>query len=625
MRRAGAAWLLLLLCAVPAALAAQGVARDTAAAARDSARAAADTGGARRDSVRAPADTAAGRAVPLPSDTLADTSKVPKDTIKAALAHASLPPLLDPAAEYRWNRDQLFSIGNFTLFDLLSRIPGVTTFRSGWLASPMTAAYLGDPSRVRVFIDGVEIDALDPRSPGALDLGEVQLWSLESLEVERGADELRVYARTWSVRRTTTSTRVDVADGSQSTTLYRGFYGKRYGNGMAFQVAGQQFGTSSNSDVGGGDELSLIGRLGWAKRKWSLDAFATRASRSRDEQVSQLGTGTIPPQERTRLDGYVRAGYGDPDSGSWVQAIASTHRFDEHTPFSATDNADTVRTVAQYVAAAGITRGPVRLSATDRFRMVEGSHRNALSARASFDHAVLGVSFRAEHRGADTTSEEEAAVRLSPLSFLSLNGAVTRRHGGGLDGGSRWGARGSLDLRLGRTWLSGGVLRRDVTVVPGLIAYDTAFHSATSAAATGVFGSIRGKIYKDLGVDLWGVRWNAAGWYRPQLQSREELYIDTKWMSRFPSGNFGFLGSVAHEYRQNVLFPVAGASEAFSDAVPVAVYSHTIVTRVEIRIQDAVIFWNSSYGIRPQVFEYVPGFLQPRQRFVYGVRWQFWN
>jgi hypothetical protein len=50
-----------------------------------------------------------------------------------------------------------------------------------------------------------------------------------------------------------------------------------------------------------------------------------------------------------------------------------------------------------------------------------------------------------------------------------------------------------------------------------------------------------------------------------------------------------------------------------------------LVTKIEIRIQSAVIFWNATFGITPQIYEYVPGMLQPRQRQLYGVSWQFWN
>ncbi|MBX6332732.1 MAG: hypothetical protein IRY91_12870 [Gemmatimonadaceae bacterium] len=195
-----------------------------------------------------------------------------------------------------------------------------------------------------------------------------------------------------------------------------------------------------------------------------------------------------------------------------------------------------------------------------------------------------------------------------------------------LEGGvSRYGARGELGLQIKRVWLSGGVLRRDGVVVPGLIAFDTGYAAAYSTGTTGMFGTARGKVYKDLGGDVFAVRWNKPGFYRPQVQTREELYLDTKWLSRFPSGDFGFWASVAHEYRENVLFPTPGAVESFAGTPVFAVGSHTLEIRIEVRIQEAVIYWHSMYGINPPTFEYIPGFLQPRQRFLYGVRWQFWN
>jgi hypothetical protein len=178
---------------------------------------------------------------------------------------------------------------------------------------------------------------------------------------------------------------------------------------------------------------------------------------------------------------------------------------------------------------------------------------------------------------------------------------------------------------MGRAWLSGGVMHRDAETVPGLIAYDSSFRSATARAATGVFGTIHGKVYGDIGVNVWGVRWNAPGYYRPQYQTREEIYLDTRWLSRFPSGNFGFLASAAHEYRGGVMFPTTGSTEAVGGSPKVASYTHSLVTRIELRILDATIFFNSTYGLMPPAYEQVPGFIRPRQAITYGVRWQFWN
>ena len=81
--------------------------------------------------------------LPLPSDTTRDTTKVPKDTIKAPLAHAERPLLLGVGSQYHWDRDSIFSSGAANLLDLLGRIPGVTRFRSGWLGSPEFASYPG--------------------------------------------------------------------------------------------------------------------------------------------------------------------------------------------------------------------------------------------------------------------------------------------------------------------------------------------------------------------------------------------------------------------------------------------------------------------------------------------------
>jgi hypothetical protein len=415
--------------------------------------------------------------------------------------------------------------------------------------------------------------------------------------------------------------------------MYRGFYGKRYDNGMALQLAGQQYGTNSDPSIGGGDELALTGRLGWANGPWSVDGFASRSSRSRDEQdVLVVGaTGGVPEQDRTRTDAYLRGAYGDPDQGGWAQLMLSSQTFSENSAFhpaltfAPADSADTTVSAKQFVATGGFTRWGLRLSAADRLHLLPNRTMNSLETRIAYERPLLAVSLFTDLRGSDTTSTEEAAVRFTPLDFFSLSGAVTHRHGGGTDGGEQVAVRLEAGLRVLGAWFTGGVMRRDQTVVPGLPAYDSSFAAANAMGATGVFGTIRGKFYKDLGADVFAVRYSTAGYYRPQLQSREELYIDTRWLSRFPSGNFGFLGSIAHEYRQNVLFPTTTSGEAFTTDPQYALFNHVIVGHIELRILDAVLFFNSTYGVNPPVYELVPGFVQPRQRFTYGVRWQFWN
>jgi len=128
---------------------------------------------------------------------------VKRDTIKAAFGRFRDPVSIDQATRTEWNRDELFGSGAFTLADLLDHVPELTTFRLGWIATPQLAAYNGDVRRVRVFYDDIELDDLNARDGGALDLATVQIWTLEHVTLERGPTELRIYLRSWRVDRTT--------------------------------------------------------------------------------------------------------------------------------------------------------------------------------------------------------------------------------------------------------------------------------------------------------------------------------------------------------------------------------------------------------------------------------------
>jgi hypothetical protein len=596
----------------------------------------ADSTKPRPDSLKAASDTVIGDSVTVmglhPGDT---TTKVPKDTIKAPIAHAEVPPVLGVGDQFTWDRDGMFATGALTLMQLLELVPGMTAFTTGNIASPQFGAYAGNPGRVRVFLDGMEIDNLDPRAGGALDLAELQLWSLEQVTIERGADELRVYCRSWTVTRTTTSTRIDVLDGDQRTHLYRAFFGKRYKHGEVLQVGGQNYGTSSDHGVGGGNELALFGRLGWANKDWSFDGYLMQADRDRDLRDQDLGNTqlepAIPEQKRTRADMYLRAARGDPDSGVWAQAMVAHSNFTEKSAFSAlaglpVDSADTTRTSTQYILTGGLTRWGLRLSGIERYHKLQTGSVSATELRASFEHRLLALSLYAERRGADSSSTEEATARLTPLPFFAVAGTLARRHGGTAFGDEdEVSARLEAGIKVNRAWLSAGIWRRAQAVVPGLIAFDTIYKSARTVAATGPFAAARGKIWKDIGLNVWAVHWNSAGFYRPQLQSHEELYIDTQWLKRFPSKHFRLTAGFAHEYRQSVIFPTASGFESLSNPNGIAaIFANEFVGRIEFHILDAAIYFNSYSGSGARV-ERVPGYLLPTQRLEYGVRWQFWN
>ena len=92
------------------------------------------------------------------------------------------------------------------------------------------------------------------------------------------------------------------------------------------------------------------------------------------------------------------------------------------------------------------------------------------------------------------------------------------------------------------------------------------------------------------------------------------------------SKHFRLVAGIAHEYRQDVMFPTSSTFESLSDPNGVvALFSHELIGRIEFHILDCTIYFNSYSGISPTHVEEVNGYLLPPQRLEYGVRWSFWN
>lgn len=550
------------------------------------------------------------------------------DTLKAPIALSDAPRTYAIGATYRWTREELFASGALTLLDLLERVPGVTGLRSGWLPAPQVAAYLGEPSRVRILYDGLELDPLDARTGGILDLADIPIWTLEELVVERGASELRVHLRSWTYRRTEPLTRTDVLTGDEETNLFRGFYAKRFRHGEALQLAAEQYGSTAQRFTGvTGDQLALLGRVGWASGRWSTDAFALRSRRTRQRQLDLSATPVIPALDATTTIAYLRGSYGDPHSGLWAQVIAGHQRFRESSPQVLTGGdaavpaevADTSRSTAEYVAALGYSRGALRMSVTSRTSAFGGESRTSQIARASLELPWLALSTYAEHAGRDSTSRVEASIRLLPLPFVEGMASVAQVYDNRPAAPRRTShfARAELGVRAGGLWLGAGALFRDSAQVTAPLVFSPSLVAVTEDRAAGAFLVLRGRVWRSIFADATALRWNAPGFYRPQFQTRSQLSLSTSWLSRFPSGHFGIVAAGVHEYRSTTPFPMA-------DGIATAPQSRVLSTLLEIRIVNAVLSWQlrNALGVQYQV---VPGLDMPRNTNLYGVRWEFWN
>ncbi len=570
-----------------------------------------------------------GSEVPIPPKPKTDSTKPKPDSIKPPFGRSTDPRTADVGPQYSWNRSELFGSGALNLADLLERIPGATSFRTGYVNSQKFVAVNGQLGAVRVFYDGLEVDNLNPRNGPLLDLNEIQLWTLERVSVERLGGELRVYLRSWQADRTLPSTRVDLSTGDDNTNIYRGFYGKRFSNGAALQFAGQQFNTTSARFGGGGDGLSVLGRVGTGGKEWSVDAFANRTQSARVIQPT-FGKGlAIPAFSGTSNFAYARVAIGHLDDGPWFEAIASTRRFSEDSkhvaPSSATtlhvlpDTVDTATSMQQYLLTGGFKRGPLEAAAADRIRRTAGSTSHAPSARFQFDSPLAFVEVTAEHDDFTKQNRGDAVARFSPTPFVMASGAVSRITStlSGLNIPTVTSARFEGGVRLFGPWLLAGFLTRDTALLVPLRTIDTAYVAQAAARRSGFYVGARGTIIGALGMDVVVTQWAAADAYRPKYQARSEINLISRWLSRFPSGNFGIHAAAIHDYRSQVNFPVAGGVRATAS-------SNVFSGVLEIRIMRAVI----SYQIRNlagELHQIVPDFYMPRALNLYGVRWEFVN
>jgi hypothetical protein len=549
--------------------------------------------------------------VPMPPAPPPDTLR--PDTVQPPIGRT--PPPTQPAtgARYVWEGDGILASGAFTLTDLLHRVPEITTFRSGWIHSPQFAAIAGDVRRIRIFLDDVELDPIDPREFGFHQLGRFPLWSLQRVAIERLGSEVRVDLRSWTVQRTTPFTRTDVYTGTEETDLYRGYYGKRFHNGAILQVGGEQVGTENVRFGGGGDASSILLRGGVGRRLWSFDAFGERRRLSRTPQTGEVGA--LPPYTATHTVAYARAAFGEVARGPFLELLASTQGVREtsaHRPPA--DTLDTTLSLIQYVATAGYRAGPLTLRLTDRMRRVEGSAENSLAGRAEFMTGMLEASARVEgggRRGMDGT------VRLQPLRFFSVLAAGSRQRAdapGDTTTSTSLRLEGALSIT--GVWLYGGTLSIS-GVAPVVNPLDAGpvpdpFFTESERRQAGYVG-LRGRGWRGLGADTYVIRWQDPGLYMPEYQARTELNFETQWLSRFPRGEFGFRIAVADEFRSGVNF-LAQRSPA----------SHVLWGLMEIRISRATLTLQVHNPLGRQYF-LAPGFEMPRGLSTYGVRWYFWG
>ncbi len=567
-----------------------------------------------------------------------------RDTIRSPMAHFESPRALDISNRLHFSREEILSSGALNLADLLDHVPGVTTFRTGWLAGIHAASLHGDFSRIRIFVDGIEMDATEARNGGALDLDDVPLWALDDLVIERAATEVRVWLRSWSVTSETPYTRADIFTGDRNTNAFRGFFARRYRNGAIVQIGAQQLATQTGQvsafttagttrRAGDGSQQVFNARFGWSRGRLSVDVYGTSSARDRDAQTSRKGFRSLPAFKGARRDGYVRVGYGDTLQGFWTQAmigVARTRLEGIRDSVVSTDttkvavSSDTIGSRTQQVLAVGYRGRWFEGSLTDRARPINGDLLHAPALRLGLGTARLGVGTYVERRGIDSTTTMELFLRAAPTSWLVLTAAQGNRNPRSeTDRPSVSSTRAEAAVRVRRLWIGGGAIRENPTVfnTPVILSFPSV--QLAAAKASGVLGSIRGPVYKDLSLDVQTVRWNASQYGRPPVHIRGELALVSEWRSKFPKGQFGFNARVIYDRRNSAPFYFGVGADQTVDT-RFSERAEVITAVLQIRIQRASIFYQYR-NLTGGDYEQIPGLTMPRQVQVYGVRWEFAN
>lgn len=553
------------------------------------------------------------------------------DTLQPPLPQGEIPPLPAIGPEYRWVGDEIFATGALTLLDLLDGLPEVTGIRTGWLLPPEHATVAGAFGRIRIFLDGVELDELNPRLDGLHDLGMVQLWPLEEVAVERGVDELRVHLRSRRAEHTTAITRVDVQTGDYGSDLYRGYFDRRFGRGEVLQFAGQQFSTRDPRFGGDGDRLSLVARLGVARTSWSVDGWLQRTSGFRSELDRLEDRTPLASLEAAHTVAYGRLAWRAPSHiGLWAQAIASTQKFAETSGTGSTtpggedgdEEADTTRSRAQYVGTLGWGSGPFSLSATGRLRVYEGKRLLTPSLRAGYAGSRLALSAYAERRDEDDRTRLDATARVTPVPFLALSGGVASERAE--DGETVNAMRAEAGVRVRDLWVVGGVIAADNRPTGAPTGLDPDFVSFDTDDARGLYVGLRGRLWRGFTVDVTATTWSDVGGlqvYRPEFDVSGRVEYLNQWLSRFPRGNFHVRAALFGTYASDVVFPTAIGGNVVGVQT---VSAPGLNALLEIRISDAVIMlqYRNMLGVD---YETVPGYVMPQPAILYGARWTFRN
>lgn len=550
---------------------------------------------------------------------------------------------------WTWSREDLSYYHHYTLLDLLERVPGLMVTRTGGLGQPAgVSSFATGGGRVRVFVDGYEVVPLGSASP---DLQAIALADLETLRVERGLAETRIYLTSFRLEDDRPYALLEAATGDFSSRILRALFARTLGERTALQVVYDVVDTNGfarrqpysattmgarlshlfapgrgvmveyrrlmqdRGDADGrarlpaesADRSDLVLRGTWERAALRLDAVAGRSTRERGgaDTAAYEGEGT-----QVGLTATYRLPFGS------VAGTARTVRGgDDGFARSSTElSARAEITPLPRVAAMGEVRS--RTVAGEGGLELEGAVRFTPAAGVSFFGEIAAGSrgipllvdspvVRRTFAGLDTAQAQTETV------FLDVFDATTSTLNG-VRAGAEW-ARGTA-------LLGAALVRSDADrVVPFGVAFDVGAPVVEVGAMTGVEGYASVPVFRDwLRVD---------GWYLHALQTGDRPYLATsQGRAGVEFHNVYYDGNLEPTARLEVVARGAARTLALDEQGRLA-YVGTTDTyalfnfSLQVRILDVRLFFLAeNVGDRRQPFD-VTGFNLPGTRLIYGFRW----
>lgn len=554
---------------------------------------------------------------------------------------------------WTWSREELSYYHQYTLLDLLERVPGLMVTRTGGLGQPAgVAAFATGGGRVRVFADGYELVPLGSATP---DLQAIALADLEALRVERGLAETRIYLTSFRLEDDRPYALLEAGTGDFSSRILRALFARTLGERTALQVV-----------------YDVVDTNGFARRQpYSATTMGARLS-----HLFAPGRGVMVEYRRLMQD------RGDADGrapflaesadrsdlvlrGTWerealrLDAVAGHSTRERGGADTAAYEGDgtQVGLTATYRLPFGSVAGTARTvrGGDDGF----GRSSTELSARAEITPlprlAAVGE-VRSRTVAGEGGLEMEGAVRFTPVAGVNLfaeiaagsrgipllvDSPVVRRTFAGLDTAQTQtetqtetvlldvfdattstlnGMRAGAEWSRGTALLGAALVRSDADrVVPFGVAFDVGAPVVEVGAMTGVEGYASLPVFRDwLRVD---------GWYLHALQTGDRPYLATsQGRAGVEFHNVYFEGNLEPTARLEVLARgparTLGLNELGRPAYVGATDAYALFNfSLQVRILDVRLFFLAeNVGDRRQPFD-VTGFNLPGTRLIYGFRW----